>query len=363
MGHGIAPLESLDVKPLHWKNRRVFVTGVTGFKGAWLALWLRRLEAEVSGYSLAPPTSPSLFEHARVRNDVDWVDADVRDIARLTLEMERKQPDIIFHLAAQSLVRTSYETPVETFHTNLMGTVNVLQAARVTPSVRAVVVVTSDKCYDNREWLWPYRECDALGGYDPYSASKACAELATAAYRHSFFTGTRVAIATVRAGNVIGGADWATDRLVPDVIAAITAKRPAAIRNPSSVRPWQHVLEPLHGYLTLADRLLEDGNAFGEAWNFGPSAESVQTVAAVADELCRAWGEGASWSHDTSHHPREAGILTLDSTKAQRRLDWYPRLDYHDAVDWTVSWFKSLRAGRDAKEVTLQQIDRYQELP
>lgn len=345
-----------------WRDRRVFLTGITGFKGAWLALWLRQLGAEVRGYSLPPPTSPSLFERARLQDDVAWIEADVRDLARLSRELGAWKPDVVFHLAAQSLVRVSYDKPIETFETNVMGTANVLEAARKTPSVRAVVVVTTDKCYENREWVWPYREVDALGGHDPYSASKACAELVAASYRRSLFGPAGAAVATARAGNVIGGADWALDRLVPDVVSAVLGGRPALIRNPASIRPWQHVLEPLAGYLTLAEHLLAQGHAYGEAWNFGPSAESVQSVATVANALCDAWGEGASWTHDASEHPHEAGILALDSTKARTRLGWRPRLDYREAIQWTVAWYKTFRAGGDARALTHEQIDRYREL-
>lgn len=345
-----------------WHGRRVFVTGVTGFKGAWLGMWLRHLGARVRGYSLPPPTSPSLFALARMQEDVEWIDADVRDLARLAREIKDWEPEAVFHLAAQSLVRASYERPVETFETNVMGTANLLEAVRAAPSVRAVVVVTSDKCYENREWVWPYREGDALGGHDPYSSSKACAEIVTASYRRSLFGDAGAAVATARAGNVIGGADWARDRLVPDIVSSIVARRPAAVRNPTSVRPWQHVIEPLAGYLTLGERLLLQGQAFGEAWNFGPNSDSVQSVATLADELCEAWGDGASWSHDGGQHPHEAGILALDSAKARSRLGWRPRLDYHDAIRWTVAWYKASHGGRDARELTLEQIRKYEEL-
>jgi CDP-glucose 4,6-dehydratase len=353
----------MDVTPSEWQGRRVLITGLTGFKGAWLGLWLGELGAKVLGYSLPPPTSPSLFGLTRTASAIEWTEADVRDFARLSGEMRRWQPEVIFHLAAQSLVRASYERPLETFETNVMGTASVLESARAVASVRAVIIVTSDKCYENREWLWPYRESDTLGGYDPYSSSKACAELVTASYRRSLLGESRAAVATVRAGNVVGGADWASDRLVPDIVASIVAKRAAAIRNPTSIRPWQHVLEPLAGYLTLAERLLENAQAFGEAWNFGPSTDSVQSVATLADELCAAWGDGASWSHDKNRHPHEAGILALDSAKARSRLGWRPRLDYRDAIRWTVAWYKAFHEGRDARALTLEQIRKYQELP
>ncbi len=362
MGVGQRSLEGLEVIPGYWRGKRVFVTGVTGFKGAWLGLWLKQMGAPVRGYSLPPPTSPSLFERARMADQVDWIEADVGDLPRLTHELDEWKPEVVFHLAAQSLVRVSYEKPLETFETNVMGTAKVLEAVRNAPSVRAVIAVTTDKCYENREWIWPYREVDALGGHDPYSASKACAELVTASYRQALLGDSDAAIATARAGNVIGGADWANDRLVPDIVSAIVGHRPAAIRNPASVRPWQHVLEPLSGYLTLAEHLLAQGKPFGEAWNFGPSSDSIQPVSTVASELCRVWGEGASWTHDATEHPHEAGILALDSSKARSRLGWSPRLDYREAIRWTVEWYKAFHAGGDARTLTLEHIRRYEGL-
>jgi CDP-glucose 4,6-dehydratase len=363
VGVGQRTVEGLDVTPGYWRGRRAVVTGITGFKGAWLGVWLKQMGAQVRGYSLAPPTSPSLFERAQVQRDADWIEADIRDLPRLIREIGDWKPEVIFHLAAQSLVRVSYEKPLETFETNVMGTANVLEAARAAPSVRAVVVVTTDKCYESREWVWPYREVDALGGHDPYSASKACAELVTASYRKALFGSKGASIATARAGNVIGGADWAKDRLVPDIVSALIGRRQAAIRNPASVRPWQHVLEPLSGYLTLAEHLLTQGHAFGEAWNFGPSSDSIQSVATVANELCKAWSDEAAWAHDASEHPHEAGILALDSSKAHSRLGWHPRLDYREAVRWTVEWYKAFHEGGDARALTLEHIRRYEELP
>ena len=350
------------MNPGFWAGRRVLVTGITGFKGAWLALWLKDLGARVCGYSLAPPTSPSLFDVARLRSDVDWIEADVRDRTRLVHEVGAWRPEVLFHLAAQSLVRVSYEQPAETFDTNVMGTVNVLEAVRACPDVRAAVIVTSDKCYENREWDWPYRENDRLGGHDPYSSSKACAELVAACYARSLLKETPVGVATARAGNVIGGGDWARDRLVPDIVSALATGRTPRVRNPASIRPWQHVIEPLSGYLLLAERLFEQPRAFAGSWNFGPPADAVQSVSAVADAVCKGWGDGASWTRDELPQPHEARILTLDSSKARRSLAWRPRLDYLDAVRWTVDWYKANGAGMDMARETRRQLERYQEL-
>ena len=351
------------MNPGFWAGRRVLVTGITGFKGAWLALWLKEIGAVVRGYSLAAPTSPSLFEVAKLRGSVDWVEADVRDRPRLLGEVRAWRPEVLFHLAAQSLVRVSYEQPVETFETNVMGTIHVLDAVRAIPDVRALVVVTSDKCYENQEWDWPYREKDRLGGHDPYSSSKACAELATASYVRSMLLESSVAVGTARAGNVIGGGDWARDRLLPDVVSALMNKKTPRIRYPASVRPWQHVLEPLSGYLLLAERLFERRCALGESWNFGPSPEAVQPVATVADAVCKAWGDSAAWAHEEVPQPHEARTLTLDSSKARMRLGWQPRLAFGDALQWTVEWYKAYAAGLDMAEETRKQLRRYRELP
>jgi CDP-glucose 4,6-dehydratase len=351
------------MNPGFWTGRRVFITGITGFKGSWLAVWLNDLGARVRGYSLAPQTSPSLFEVARLDTGVEWVEADVRDRARLVREVVAWRPEVVFHLAAQSLVRVSYEQPAETFDTNVMGTVNVLEAVRASPDVRAAVVVTSDKCYENLEWDWPYREIDRLGGHDPYSSSKACAEIVAASYARSLLKETSIGLATARAGNVIGGGDWARDRLVPDIVSALANGKAPRIRNPASVRPWQHVIEPLSGYMLLAERLFAEPRAFAEAWNFGPAADAVQSVSSVADAVCQNWGDGASWTREEHPQPHEARILTLDSSKARRRLEWRPRLDYVDAVRWTVDWYKAHRAGTDMGKETRRQLERYQELP
>jgi CDP-glucose 4,6-dehydratase len=335
-----------------WRGKRVFVTGHTGFKGSWLVTWLTRLGAHVTGYALAPDETPNLFDTARVADDIDSRIGDVRDFESLRGALASSEAEIVFHLAAQPLVRKSYENPVETYATNVMGTVHVLEAVRALKRVRAVVVVTSDKCYENREWSWPYRENDALGGRDPYSSSKACQELVAAAYRQSF---SGAAIATARAGNVIGGGDWARDRLVPDLIRAFSAGEPAVIRNPASIRPWQHVLEPLCGYLQLAEKLV-DGDGFSQSWNFGPYEQDVRPVRWIADALAARWRDGAQWQQDGSTHPHEAATLKLDSTRARTLLHWTPRLSLDESLDWIVEWHRAA----DGRAITLQQIERYE---
>lgn len=350
------------MNPAGWQGRRVFVTGHTGFKGGWLSLWLQSLGAEVTGYSLAPPTQPNLFELARVGNGMRSVIADVRDLPSLTEAMARARPEVVFHLAAQPLVRASYRDPVETYAVNVMGTVHVLEAVRATPGVRAVVCVTSDKCYDNAGANRPFRESDPMGGGDPYSSSKGCAELVCSAYRHSFLepsavdAAPRARLATVRAGNVVGGGDWALDRLVPDVIRAFECGQPARIRRADAIRPWQHVLEPLRGYLLLAQRLLDGEGDFAEGWNFGPLPEDTRTVRWVVDRLSKAWGDGARWQSDPGPNPPEAGWLALDISKARGRLGWEPRITLEEALEMVVAWHRLHRAGADMREVTLAQI-------
>lgn len=348
-----------------WKDRRVFLTGHTGFKGSWLALWLAQLGAKVDGYALAPETRPNLFDAANVAAVMQSQIGDVRDAAKLADAIQAARPDVVFHLAAQSLVRTSYAKPRETFETNVLGTVNVLEAVRHCDTVRAVVVVTSDKCYENLERDHAYREGDALGGHDPYSASKACAELVTGAYRRSFFAATRTGIASARAGNVIGGGDWAADRLLPDLVRAFGAGRAAQIRNPGAVRPWQHVLDPLAGYLILAERLCAAPETFAQAWNFGPDSGDVLPVREVADRMVALWGDGAAWAPDTAPQPHEARLLMLDAAKAREKLGWHPRLPVHEALEWTVRWYRqcAVSAGSaGAKNLALEQIDRYMQL-
>ena len=348
-----------------WRNKRVLVTGHTGFKGGWLSLWLQSLGSEVCGYALDPPTTPSLFMAADVSRGIRSEIGDICDSRRLHEIASQCRPEIIFHLAAQPLVRRSYDEPVETFATNVIGTVNVLDLARHIPGVRAVVIITSDKCYENREWVWSYRETDTLGGYDPYSSSKACAELVTNAFRNSFFHPSKfaehgVAMATVRAGNVIGGGDWAKDRLVPDIVRAFNSEKAVEIRNPGAVRPWQHVLDPLAGYLILAEKLYGECAKFGEAWNFGPADTAPRSVSWIVERMCAMWGGNASWRPIETPQPHEARTLMLDASKAVSRLDWRPRWDASQAIAATMEWYKSFYQNRASmREFTLGQIENY----
>ncbi len=352
--------------PSFWKGRKVLLTGHTGFKGGMLGLWLAALGAKITGLALEPPTDPSLFKLAGVGTVLRSLTGDVRDAATVNQAMREASPEVVFHLAAQPLVRQSYRQPVETYSTNVMGTVNVLEAVRHVDSVRACVVVTSDKCYENREWLWSYREDDPLGGADPYSSSKACAEIVTAAYRHSYFhparwTEHRTGLATARAGNVIGGGDFAQDRLVPDLIRAFGAGKPAVVRRPEAIRPWQHVLDPLAGYIQLAQRLDLNGAAVAQAWNFGPASEDSSSVLALAKMIAAEWGKDAAITVDpASSSDHEAHELRLDSSRAQRLLGWKPRWDIERAVQESVSWHQALRADADMHEFTLRQIREYQ---
>jgi len=347
------------MNPDFWQGRRVFITGHTGFKGGWLSLWLQSLGSEVHGYSLPSPTTPNLFSTARINEGMaSSTIADIRDFERLANTLQTVQPEIIFHLAAQSLVRYSYQNPVETYSVNVMGVVNLLEAVRLTERARAVVNVTSDKCYENREWPWAYRENEALGGHDPYSSSKGCAELVTAAYRGSFLANAGVAVATARAGNVIGGGDWGPDRLLPDILGAIDSGESLLIRSPSAIRPWQHVLEPLSGYLTLAERLHGDGETFAEAWNFGPANDDAQTVAWILEQAALR-DPKLAWRISTSEHPHEAMHLKLDSSKARTQLPWRPRWHLQTALSKTLNWHQAWRNGNDMRAETLLQIDEY----
>lgn len=348
-----------------WHGKRVLLTGHTGFKGSWLSLWLQSMGAEVLGYALNPPTNPSLFELAKVGHGMTSIIGDIRDLCHLQKVFVEHQPEIVIHMAAQPLVRYSYIEPVETYSTNVMGTVNLLEAVRQTKSVKAVVNVTTDKCYENREWAWGYRENEAMGGFDPYSSSKGCAELVTAAYRNSYFHPEKyhehgVAIATGRAGNVIGGGDWAEDRLIPDTMRAIVSGRPVHIRSPHSIRPWQHVLEPLSGYLLLAQRLYEKGPAFAEAWNFGPNDEDAKPVDWILDKLTMTWGDGASWHLDKGEHPHEAHYLKLDCSKAKSQLQWQPKWSLATAIEEICVWHKAHTAGADMQAMCLHQIKQYE---
>jgi len=340
-----------------WKDKRVFITGHTGFKGSWLALWLASLGARVSGYALKPAGAPSLWALVEAKSGIASTIADIRDLGALSQAIGACEPEIVFHLAAQSLVRPSYDDPVGTYATNVMGTVHLLEAVRKAGSVRAVVNVTSDKCYQNLETGQDYQESDPMGGRDPYSSSKGCAELVTTAYRASFPGGA--AIASARAGNVIGGGDWAQDRIVPDAVRAAVAGRVLQVRNPKAVRPWQHVLEPLAGYLRLAEYLHDTPAMFAEGWNFGPDEKDAVAVEKVVSAITRLWGPQASWEADKGAHPHEAKFLQLDSSKARSRLGWKPRLGLQLALEWTVGWYKAQSQGADARQLTLAQIERY----
>ncbi len=351
-----------------WQGRRVLVTGHTGFKGGWLAVWLKMLGAEVAGYALAPSTDPSLFAAADISDETRSTLGDIRDLAGLKAVFEAFRPQIVFHLAAQALVRLSYAQPVQTYSTNVMGTVHVLEAVRLVGGVQAIVNITSDKCYDNREWCWGYRETEPMGGYDAYASSKACAELVAGAYRSSFFNPEDysrhgVALASARAGNVVGGGDWSPDRLVADVIRSLDEGGAPVIRNPDAVRPWQHVLEPLSGYLLLAQRLCEDGPRFAEAWNFGPEDADAQPVHAVVRKLSLALGHSGEWKPDPGHHPHEAGFLKLDCAKAKARLGWRPRWDLDRALLAVAEWHGAFRGGQDLKRLMRRQIESYQSTP
>jgi len=344
-----------------WRGKRVFITGHTGFKGAWLSLWLADLGAEVTGFALAPPTEPSLFESAGVAHLITHVHGDVTDLSALSTAIKRAKPEIVLHLAAQSLVRLSYDEPVSTYATNVMGTVNLLEAVRHSSSVRAVVCVTSDKCYENRETGQAYREDDAMGGFDPYSSSKGCAELVVSAWRRSFFHPDRlgqhgVSVASARAGNVIGGGDWAKDRLVPDLMRGFAAGRRPVIRFPGAVRPWQHVLEPLGGYLLLAEKLYSGEPNMTQGWNFGPAPQDAKPVRWLADRLAQIWGEGAGWDETGEPQPHEATHLSLDCAKARTRLGWTPAWDLREGLFRTVAWYKGFAEGGDVADLTLGQI-------
>lgn len=342
-----------------WQDKRVFVTGQTGFKGAWLWLLLQSLGAEPAGVALPPQTDPNLFTLLGLSSDANSRFVDVRDAQALQIEIAKSEPEIVIHMAAQSLVHRSYLEPVETYATNVMGTINLLEVIRVCPSIRAVVVVTSDKCYRNREGSSAFREDDPLGGHDPYSSSKASAEIVTESWRSSFFAERDVAIATARAGNVIGGGDWAPGRLIPDCVRAFTAGRPVELRNPGAVRPWQHVLEPLVGYLTLAERLVTMPADFSEAWNFGPDETDVQSVERTVATFAAEWGPNAKWKAATEPHPHEATTLRLDTSKARTRLGWQPRLGFEDAIAWTADWYCRWANGETADALCNAQIDRY----
>jgi CDP-glucose 4,6-dehydratase len=350
-----------------WRGRRVFLTGHTGFKGGWLALWLAKLGANVCGYALDPFTEPNLFTVARVGSIIADVRGDIRDGIKVERTIREFAPEVVFHLAAQPLVRYSYEDPVGTFETNVIGTARLLDSVRRTPSVRAVVSVTTDKCYENKEWVWPYRENDPLGGRDPYSSSKACAEIVSAAFRQSYFPieklgkadGHQVGIATARAGNVIGGGDWSPDRLLPDLVRGFLSGKPVLIRRPHSIRPWQHVLEPLHGYISLAERLLTQNPRYATAYNFGPIEDDARPVSWIAERMTEFWGSGASWVLDERENPHEASNLKLDASRARADLGWTPLLRLDTALDLLVQWYRGWQSGSDMHNFTLGQIGTY----
>jgi CDP-glucose 4,6-dehydratase len=341
-----------------WKSRKVFLTGHTGFKGSWLSLWLLSMGAEVCGYALDPPTEPSLYRLLELEGQLKSVRGDIRDLAALETAMREFQPEVVFHLAAQPLVRLSYQNPVETYSTNVLGTVHILDVVRRTPGVRSVVMITSDKCYENKEWHWPYREQDAMGGHDPYSSSKGCAELVIAAYRSSFFGD--VGVASARAGNVIGGGDWALDRLVPDIARAWGSGEAVAVRNPEAVRPWQHVLESLSGYLLLAERMFIGGQEFAEGWNFGPADSDTRSVGELVSALAKEWGDGATWcTIEPEKAQHEAHLLRLDSSKAQARLGWRPRWNFNETLACTAEWYKRFYSRDEMRGFSLEQIKMF----
>jgi len=343
-----------------WKNKSVFLTGHTGFKGGWLALWLSSMGAKVTGYALAPNTTPNLFDMLAIDSLIEQSHiADIRDLATLQKAMSEAKPDIVIHMAAQPLVRYSYANPVETYATNVMGTVHILESTRTIESVRATVVVTTDKCYENRERGAGYREDEAMGGFDPYSSSKGCAELVSSAYRQSYFSKSANHLASARAGNVIGGGDWSEDRLIPDAIKAFESGNTLMIRNPLATRPWQHVLEPLSGYLILAQSLFQDGEKFSSAWNFGPKDADNRSVQEVISSLCQQWGPDAKWQQDSSSQPHEAGLLKLDCSKASKQLRWEPKWNLETAIEKIIQWHKAYLAKENMQVITLNQIDQY----
>ena len=352
------------MKTSFWNDKSVFVTGHTGFKGSWLSLWLQLMGAKVTGYATEPPTSPSLFELADVAHGMTSIKGDVRDAALLLKSLRAAKPEIVIHMAAQPLVRESYADPVTTYNTNVLGAVHVLDAVRQTHGVKAVVVITSDKCYENREWFWSYREKSMLGGDDPYSSSKACVEMVVQSFRKSFFDPSlfgehSVSVASARAGNVIGGGDWAKDRIVPDTIRALLEGKPIVIRNPHSTRPWQHVLEPLNGYLTLAEALYNDGPRYAGAWNFGPFDFNDKTVGWIVEQLYSLWGLPFSWERDEKPNPHENTYLKLDSSKARALLNWAPRLDLSTTLGWIVDWTNAWQSGARMRDVTEGQISEF----
>ncbi len=348
-----------------WKGKRVFITGHTGFKGSWLCLWLQSLGAELTGYALSPATKPNMYEATRVEKNMHSIIGDVRDYSRLKQALQDANPEIVIHLAAQPLVRASYKDPLDTYSTNVMGTVNFLEAVRHTPSVKASIVVTSDKCYENKEWVWGYREDEPMGGHDPYSNSKGCAELVTSAYRTSYFNSkidksNGTYISSARAGNVIGGGDWSGERLIPDIIKALENRNKVYIRNPNAIRPWQYVLDLLKGYLMLAEKLYNEGQKYSESWNFGPTDNEVKKVSWIVEYLSSSWGNDFGWAYDSTEHPHEANYLKLDSSKSNQRLGWRQSVDLTTTLDRIVQWHKLFIKGADMRDETLKEIKHYE---
>jgi CDP-glucose 4,6-dehydratase len=341
-----------------WQGKRVFLTGHTGFKGSWLSLWLAEMGAIVKGYALNPPTNPSLYEEAKVAQKIESQIGDIRDFETLKTSMVEFNPDILIHMAAQPLVRLSYKEPIETYDTNVMGTAKVLEAGRNCPNLKAIVSVTTDKCYENKEWVWGYREDEPMGGYDPYSSSKGCAELVTSAYRRSFMQEQGIGLASARAGNVIGGGDWADDRLIPDILRAFEKNQPVVIRNPASTRPWQHVLEPLSGYLVLAQNLYQNPADYAEGWNFGPYEDDAKPVDWILNHMVQNW-PGASWELDKNAHPHEAGYLKLDISKAKSRLHWHPTWRLEQTLAKIILWHQAWLNKADMHQACLNEINEF----
>lgn len=361
MGDGQCPLENLVMATTFWKNKRVLITGHTGFKGSWMSLWLQTRGASVIGYSLEPPSSPCFFEIGEIARDMTSIHGDICDLDDFKAAIKTYKPEIIIHMAAQSLVRYSYDFPIETYSTNIMGTANVLDAVRQLGGVRVVLIITSDKCYENRETHHGYKESDPMGGYDPYSSSKGCAELVTAAYSNSFFnkkdfTSHGVAIASTRAGNVIGGGDWGKDRLIPDIIRSVLANESVVIRYPNAVRPWQHVLEPLNGYMQLVEKLWEHGTDYNGAWNFGPEMDDCKPVYWILESMNSKWNNGINWIQSPADNPHEAKYLYLDCSKSKELLGWSPRLNLATALDLLVDWYQGYANNANMRELSVDQI-------
>ena len=358
-------MESLEiikgkVNPSFWKGKKVYLTGHTGFKGSWMSLWLQSMGAIVKGYSLEPNTVPNLFTVANVGTAMDSEIGDIRDLNQISKSMSNFNPDILIHMAAQPLVRLSYLEPVNTYTTNVIGTVNVLEAARNCLNLKAIVSITTDKCYENKEWDWGYRESEPMGGHDPYSSSKGCAELVISAYRRSFFSESNTAsLASARAGNVIGGGDWSNDRLITDILRSFEKSKPVIVRNPLSTRPWQHVLEPISGYMVLAENLFENSNDFSGGWNFGPKDDECKSVNWILDKMVEKWGKGASWELDNNNNFHEAGYLRLDCSKAASKLNWYPKWNLDFTLDNIINWHQDFLSGKNMQERCLVEVSKY----